>query len=145
MWGSLQVRLGWVQGWSWRRGWCGWPERVQGEEVGSQEDGEGRVEGERPRHDSSFWVLVQPLNLAGPAQSSVSLLVSHHLFRYHQESEFSDCWMRTETPFSSTFPGLPKSVLPVLLRRPNLTLLSWVPCWFMNQHTTMDSPVQLFI
>lgn len=57
MWGGLQVLLGvWVQGWLWTRVWCGQLERVWRECVGSQQDGEGRVEGERPSHNSSFWV-----------------------------------------------------------------------------------------
>lgn len=140
--GGLQVRLGWVQGWSWRRGWRGWPERVQGEEGGSQEDGEGRVEGERPRHNGSFWVLAQPWNLAGPAVFGVSPCFPSCLLLPPRKWVF---WLLDEdrNAFFSTFLGQPKSVLPVPLRRPKLTLLSWVPYCFMNQHTTMDSPVQL--
>lgn len=34
---------------------------------------EGRAEGERPSHNSTFQVWAQPLNLAGPAQSSLPL------------------------------------------------------------------------
>lgn len=63
-------------------------------------NGEGKVKGERACHNSSFWVLAQNLNLDGPVQSSVSLLLSHHLFHYHWESEFSNCWVRTEEHFS---------------------------------------------
>lgn len=62
MWGCLQVLLGWVQGWLWRRVWCGWLERVQREDVGGQS---GRGE--------ALPSLGPALNLAGPAQSSLPL------------------------------------------------------------------------
>lgn len=86
--GGLQVLLGWVQGWLWRRVWCGWLERLWREDVGSQQHGEGRVEGERPSHNCSFRVWTQPLNLVGPAQSSLPLPLP------------SNSWMKIEMLFS---------------------------------------------